>query len=188
MARFPAVVVALSVACGSAFVAGQARVTQEGRAIVKFRRPEVTAVASYEYSQRTHDGAWLLIEFAVQAAERIAIDRNEISLQGPGESRVVPVATQEQFLEDHEELNKLLQNAVVTRRPLANFFTTRPQPTIRFFSRPGGIVHDSAATNLDEVAAGDLLFKAPDGRWPAGSYRLRLNHAKAKAELPLELK
>ena len=134
MARFTAVVVALGVACGSAFVAAQSRVTQEGRAIVRSRSPEVNAVAAYEYSQQHHESAWLLIEFAVQATERIAIHRTEISLRGPGEERVVALATQEQFLEDHQELDKLLQNAVVTRRPLSSYFVIPTKPTIQFFS------------------------------------------------------
>jgi hypothetical protein len=166
-------------------VDGQVR--QLGRAIVQFRSNEVSAVANYEYSQRNHDEPWLLIEFAVQARNRIAIHRDQLSLLGPDE-RVYPIATQPQFIEDHETLTRLLQNAEVWRRQLSSYFTTRPSmQTIRFFAQPGGIVHDSAATNLDEVAAGDLLFKSPDGRWNAGTYRLVLNHDKAKAALPITL-
>jgi hypothetical protein len=60
-------------------------------------------------------------------------------------------------------------------------------PTIRFFARPGSIVHDSAVSNLDEVATGDLFFTSPDGRWASGTYRLLLSHPQAPAELPIEL-
>jgi hypothetical protein len=188
MARLIVVAITLAVGGLPVYLEAQGRVSQQGRAIVEFRSPDVNAVAAYEYSQRNHAGQWILIEFAVQAAKRIAIHRNELSLHGPVEGRVVPLATQEQFLEDSQELNKLLQNAVVTRRPLASYFTIPPKPTIVFFSAPGRIVHDSAVTNIDEVATGDLFFKAPDGRWPAGGYRLVLNHEQAKAELPIELK
>jgi hypothetical protein len=42
-------------------------------------------------------------------------------------------------------------------------------------------------TNEDLVAMGDIFFKSPDGRWPAGEYRLRISHERARAELPIEL-
>lgn len=175
-----------AVALASGILSAQGRVKQHGRAIVEYRSPDVHAVAAYEYSQRNHAGAWLLIEFAVQASHRIAIHRDEFSLIRPNEE-VVRLATQEQFLEDHQELTQLQQNAKIWRRPLNSYFRTPPLGTIRFFTAPGAVVHDSAATNLDEVASGDLFFKSPTGRWEAGTYRLVLNHERAKAELPLTL-
>jgi hypothetical protein len=167
--------------------AQQARVRQHGRAIMEYSAPDVKAVAAYEYSRQHHDTAWLLVELAVVAKERIAIHRDQIRLVTPEEGRSVRVASQEQFLEDHEAINKLLQNAVVSRRPLDSYFTTRPQPTIRFFSFPGRTVSDSFVTNQDEVAAGDVLFRSPDGTWAAGTYRLVIDHEKAKAEIPITL-
>ena len=177
----------LALVCASVLVSAQARVKEYGRAIVQYSGPEVKAVASYGYSQEHHDSAWLLIEFAVVAKERIAVHRNEFTLLTPDERRV-PLATQQQFLDDHQVLTPLLQNALIWRRPLDSYFTTRPQLTIRFFSKPGGLVQDTAVTNQDEVAAGDLFFKSPDGAWKAGTYRLVLNHQQAKAELPIVLK
>lgn len=186
MHRLTALALSVGILCTSGYLFAQGRVEQHGRATVEYRSPDVNAVAAYDYSQRNHDGPWLLIEFGVQAAKRIVIHRDHISLLGPDERRV-PVATQQQFLEDHDELNKLLQNAQIWRRPFNSYFAVRPQQTIRFFSKPGGIVHDSAVSNLDEVAVGDLFFKSPDGRWPAGTYRLVLDHEQAKAELPIRL-
>ena len=183
--RFMALAAVL--ACASA-AAAQGRIKEYGRAIVQYSSPEVKAVASYGYAQQNHDSAWLLIEFAVLAKERIAVHRNEFSLLTPDERRV-PLATQQQFLEDHQVITRLLQNASVWRQPLTPYFTARVQPTIAFFRRPGGLVQDSAVTNLDEVATGDLFFKSPDGTaWKAGTYRLVLNHQQAKAELPIVLK
>ena len=186
MSRLAALVVCVSVVSGSIGALAQGRIRQQGRAIVEYRSPEVNAVAAYEYSQRNHGGTWLLIELGVQSAKRIAVHRNQISLVGPDERRV-PVATQQQFLDDHQELNQLLQNAQIWRRSLTPYFVTQPAGTIRFFSYPGRIVHDSFVTNLDEGAVGDLFFKSPDGLWPAGTYRLVLNHEQAKAELPIAL-
>ena len=186
MRRLTALALTAAVLITSGALSAQGRIKQQGRAIVEYRSPEVTAVAAYEYSQRNHGGTWLLIEFGVQASKRIAIHRDEFSLVTPDE-RAVRLATQEQFLEDHQELTKLLQNAKIWRRPLHSYFRTPPQYTIRFFTTPGSVVHNSAATNLDEVAAGDLFFKSATGRWEAGTYRLVLNHQQAKAELPITL-
>jgi len=187
MKRLTAAALSIGLFCAAGSLHAQGRVRQHGRAIVEYSSPQIKAVAAYEYSRRNHKGAWLLVELAVQTKERVAIHRDQISLLSADERRRIPVASQEQFLEDHEELNRLLQNALVSRRPLDSYFTTRPQPTIQFFSFPGRIVHDSAISNLDEVAAGDVLFKSPDGRWPAGTYRLVINHEEARAELPLAL-
>lgn len=170
----------------SAVIFAQGRIKQHGRAIVEYRSEEVAAVASYEYSQRNHDGAWLLIELAVQAKERIVLHRHELTLVGP-DGRSYPVATQPEFLEDHQALTALLQNASMWRRPFDSYFRSRTVKSIRFFSVPGSVVSDSAISNLDEVASGDLLFKSPDARWSAGVYRLVLNHAQASAELPIRL-
>jgi hypothetical protein len=103
----------------------QARLRQVGRAIIEHRSRSINAVAAYEYSQTNHDGAWLLVELAVLTRERIAIERDQISLLTPGE-QVVPVAAQQQFLADQQVLTQLMQNATVSRRPLSLYFTARP--------------------------------------------------------------
>ena len=187
MIRHTVLALAAAVVLGSGYLAAQGRVFQQGRATVEYRSPQVNAAAAYEYSHRNHSGEWVLVEFAVQAKDRIVIHRDDLSLLTPDE-RTIPVATQEQYLDDHAELTRLLQNATIWRRPLGVYFLTPPQATINFFASPGGLVSDEAITNLDEVAAGDLLFKSPDGRWRSGEYRLVLDHEKAKAVLPIVLK
>jgi hypothetical protein len=162
------------------------RVKQLGHAIVEFRSPDVKAVAAYEYSRRNHAAEWLLLELAVQATKRIAIERAQIHLL-TAEERRISLASQQEFLDGHQMLNGLLQNASIWRRPLTSYFNVRLQPTIRFFSYPGKNVQDSFVTNPDEVASGDLFFKSAGGGWAAGSYRLVMSHPDAKAELPIEL-
>ena len=89
---------------------------------------------------------------------------------------------------DSKSLTPLLQNATIFRRSLDDYFPSRPaQRTVNFFSQPGGIVHDSVMTHPDEVATGSLLFKAPKGTWQEGTYRLVLNHDRAKADVPITL-
>jgi hypothetical protein len=187
MSRTRAIVVGFSLLLASGqLVAQQTRVTLEGRATVQVRGPEGNAVAAWDYSRTNHNGPWLLIEFAIQARKRVAVDRNQITLLTPKEE-IVRLATQPQFLEDQQTLTRLLQNARVTRKPLDLFFTSPLQPTITFFSFPGRVVHDSFVTNQDEVATGDLLFKSPTGRWASGTYRLNVNHPEARVQVPIEL-
>jgi hypothetical protein len=186
MLRLVVTVASLAVFLSSAAVFAVGRVKEYGRATVEYRSEEVKAVASYEYSQRNHEGPWLLIEFAVQATPRIAIQRSQLVLMQPDE-QVVPLATQPDFLADQPTLSVLMQNAVIFQRPLSGFFSSPLHRTINFFTRPGGTVSESFVTNLDDVAAGNLLFKSPKGSWPAGTYRLALRHEKAGAELPINL-
>ena len=185
MNRFVVVALCMGLLLSAEFVSAQ-RVKQLGRSIVEFTSPDVKAVAAYEYARRNHSGEWLLVELAVQAKKRIAIERSQVNLLTADE-RTIPLGKQEDFLEGHEMLNGLLQNASIWRRPLSPYFTTRTQATIRFFSYPGRNVHDSFVTNPDEVAAGDLLFKSTGGGWASGTYKLVLSHPNAKAELPIEL-
>jgi hypothetical protein len=184
MIRLTIVTLCVGLLIASQLVAAQ-RVKQLGRSIVEFRSPDVKVVAAYEYSRRSHSGEWLLVELAVQATKRIAIERSQISVLTADE-RTIPLGKQEEFLDGHEMLSGLLQNASIWRRPLSPYFSTRLAPTIRFFSHPGKNVHNSFVTNPDEVAAGDLFFKSGAG-WASGAYRLVLNHPDAKAELPIEL-
>ena len=116
--------------------------------------------------------------------ERIAIERLDPFSH---DERAIPLASQQEFLDGHDMLSGLLQNATVWRRSMTSYFTVRPQQTIRFFSYPGRNVHDSFVTNLDETAAGDLFFKSTGGGWPSGAYRLVVRHQDASAELPIEL-
>ena len=176
------------VVCASALVAAQGRVKPYGKAIVEYKSPDALAVVNYEYSQRTHDGPWLLIEFALGTPHRVVIGRDQFSLVLPDERRL-PLASHQQYIEESAIVTRLYQNAAVFRRPLSSYFTSPLSLTIRFFpGKIGSLVQDTFATNVDEIAAGDLMFRHPDGKWAPGNYRLVLNHDKVKAELPLELK
>ena len=185
MSRLAVVVSCMCLLFAAEVVSAQ-RVKQLGRAIVEFSSPDVKVVAAYEYSRRNHNGEWLLVELAAQAKKRIAIERAQIHLLTADERRIA-LASQQEFLDGHQMLNGLLQNAKIWRRPLSPYFTTTPVATIRFFSYPGRNVNNSFVTNPDEVAAGDLFFKSAGGGWASGAYRLVLSHPDAKAELPIEL-
>ena len=185
MSRLAVVALCLGLLVAPEYVSAQ-RVRQLGHAIVEFTSPEVKAVAAYEYSRRNHGGEWLLVEMAVQAKKRIAIERTQITLLTSDE-QTIRLASQQDFLDGHTMINGLLQNAKVWRRSLDSYFAVRPKATIRFFTYPGRNVYDSFITNPDETAAGDLFFRSAAGSWPSGNYRLVMNHPDAKGELPIEL-
>ena len=188
MFRCPMALALTVLLAGAIALSAQGKIKQYGRATVEYRSDDVAVVANYDYSQKQHDGPWLLIDVAVQARKGpIVIERNELTLRTADE-QTIPLATQQLFLQDSEALTPLLQSATIFRRSLDDYFPSRPaHRTVNFFSRPGGLVHDSVMTHPDEVATGSLLFKSPKGNWPEGSYRLVLNHDKAKAELPIML-
>ena len=179
---------ALALLASTIALSAQGKVKQYGRATVEYRSDDVAVVANYDYSQKNHEGPWLLIDVAVQGRKGpIVIQRTELTLLTPDE-RAIPLATQQLFLQDSDSLVPLLQNATIFRRSLDDYFPSRPaQRTVNFFSRPGGLVQETVMTHPDEVAAGSLLFKAPSGKWQEGTYRLVLNHDKAKADLPIQL-
>jgi hypothetical protein len=185
MDRLTAVAVCACLLAASSPLVAQARLTKYGRATLQSSGPQGKAVALYDYSQQHHDGPWILVGLAVQARKRIAIEREQIALVTP-DGRRIPLASHEEYLDGRNEVNRLRQNAVVWKRPVEPYFNTDPRHTIQFFPE-SGIVTNSFITNLDEVAAGDLFFKAPDGTWPAGTYRLAVTHPDAQFEFPIEL-
>lgn len=188
MLRRPLFLALMVVAAGVVALAAQGRVKQYGRATVEYRSADVAVVANYDYSQKNHAGPWLLVTFAVQGLKApIVIQRTDLLMHAP-DGTTIPLATQQLFLQDHEQLTPLFQNAAIWKRSLDDYFPSRPaQRTVNFFSTPGALVHNSVMTHPEEVATGDLLFKAPDGTWKEGTYRLVLRHDKAMADLPITL-
>ena len=160
-----------------------------GRATVEYKDPNVQAVAIYDYSQRNHDGAWLLVQVGVALSERGAVKRDSFSVVMPG-GRVVPLATQEQFLADSAQITKLRQNARIFERPVLPYFPKSADGEfIRWFALPGeGTVRNPAIIPSEHgVVIGDLYFKSPTLRWDDGTYRLVFDNEKGHAELPIRL-
>jgi hypothetical protein len=147
------------------------------------------AVAIYDYSQRNHDSDWLLVQVGVALRERGAVKRDSFSVVMPG-GRVVPLATQEQFLADSAKITKLRQNASIFRRDVISYFPKSADGEfIRWFALPGdGTVRDPAIVPSEHgVIIGELYFKSPTLRWDAGTYRFVFDNDKGHAELPIRL-
>ena len=160
-----------------------------GRATVEYKDERVQAVVIYDYAQRNHDGAWLLVQIGVALRQRGAVRRDSFSVVMPG-GRVVPLATQEQFLADAPQITRLRQNASIHRRSLINYFPKSADgETLRWFALPGeGIVRNPAIVPSEHgVVIGDLYFKSPTLRWDDGTYRLVFDNDKGHAELPVRL-
>ena len=160
-----------------------------GRATVEYRDEKVQAVAIYDYSQRNHDGAWLLVQIGVALRERGAVTRESFSVVMP-DGRAVPLATQEQFLADSAQITKLRQNARMFEQPVLNYFPKSADGEyLRWFALPGeGTVrHPAIVPSEHGVVIGDLYFKSPTLRWDDGTYRLVFNDEKGRAELPIRL-
>ena len=67
---------------------------KQGKATVEYTHEGFHVVVNYDYSQRNHDGAWLLIDVAMASNTRFVLHRDNFSIVTP-ESRTVKLATQE---------------------------------------------------------------------------------------------
>ena len=194
MFRFATVVLLVVGATLSASQRGAAdnafpRTKPNGRATIEYKDEKVQAVAIYDYSQRNHDGAWLLVQIGVALRERGEVKRDSFSVVMPG-GRAVPLATQEQFLADSPQITKLRQNARIFERPVLTYFPKSADGEfIRWFALPGeGTVRNPAFVPSEHgVVIGDLYFKSPTLRWEDGTYRLVFDNDKGHAELPIRL-
>ena len=160
-----------------------------GRATVEYKDEKVQAVAIYDYSQRNHDTDWLLVQVGVALRERGAVKRESFTVVMPG-GRVVPLATQEQFLADSAKITKLRQNASIFRREVISYFPKSADGEfIRWFALPGeGTVRNPAIVPSEHgVIIGELYFKSPTLRWDDGTYRFVFDNDKGHAELPIRL-
>ena len=195
MLRFATVVL---LAAGAATLSASQRTAKDnafpntkpnGRATVEYKDDKAQAVAIYDYSQRNHDGPWLLIQIGVALRERGDITRASFSLVMP-DGRAVALATQEQFLEDATLTAKLRQNASIFQRPVLSYFPeSATGESLRWFVLPGeGTVRSLAVIPAEHgVVLGELYFTSPTRRWDAGTYRLVFDNEKGHAELPILL-
>ena len=160
-----------------------------GRATVLYEDERVRAVAIYDYSQRHHDRAWLLVQFGFALNEPAVVRRESIYIITPGGGNV-PLATQQQFLAaDTAQILQLRQNVGIFRRHIENYFpTTLGRNRMQWVALPGELVRDPLIIpTRDNIATGDLYFKSPTMRWEAGTHRLVFAHEKGHAELPILL-
>jgi hypothetical protein len=160
---------------------------KQGRATTEYRHEGFHVVVNYDYSQRNHSGAWLLIDVAMASNTRFVLHRDNFSIVSP-EGQTLKLATQENLAADGPGLWSLSQNSKIHRQNLDGFFAARSRELIKFFSFPfeRAISNESIVDN-DRMTTGALLFKSPESSWQAGTYRLAIDNEKAKAALPIAL-
>ena len=103
-----------------------------GRAAVEYKDDALQVVAAYYYSQRNHDSRWLLIEIAVGSTAPTRIRRSDVTLVTP-DDRVVPLASQRAFSQDHRRTRLLRQTAVATRHPVEGYLRERRAVPFQWF-------------------------------------------------------
>jgi hypothetical protein len=160
-----------------------------GRATVEYRDKQgLQVVLGYEYSQRHHDSAWLLIDFGARAEQRLVLDREHFKLASQA-GGWFPVASQRHFVEDGRVITSLRQNASIWRRDLGTYLGSLDRrERLKFFALPGeGVIVTGAMLDKDRITLGEIYFEMPAGSWEPGRYSLLLEHPHAKAALPIVL-
>jgi len=162
-----------------------------GRATPEYDHNDLHLVVNYDYAQRNHMTKWLLLDLAIASKRSFILHRKDITLLTP-DDRHLPVALQEELLEDTAGITLVLQNARIWRRDLTSYFNERdggiPNEQIRFQAFPlGRTVSDEVTVDRSHVTGGQLLFGRPRGRWDAGTYRLEVNTDTGLAALPIKL-
>jgi hypothetical protein len=162
-----------------------------GRATPEYDHDGLHVVVNYDYAQRNHKTKWLLLDLAIASKQSFILHGKDLTLLTP-DGRRLPVAPQEELLEDGAGITLVLQNARISRRDLLSYFNQRaggvPNEEIRFQAfPPGRTVSSEVTVNRDHVTLGQLLFRTPRGSWDAGTYRLEVNTDAGLAALPIEL-
>ena len=162
--------------------------TRLGKATVQFRDSQLQVVLNYEYSQRSHNSAWLLVDFGARAEKRLVLDREHFKLVSQA-GEWFPVASQRHFLDAAKEIQSLRQNASVWRRDLGSYLGALNQrERLKFFALPGeGVVITGALLDKDRNTLGELYFEMPRGSWDSGDYALLIEHPQASIKLPISL-
>ena len=162
-----------------------------GRATPEYDRDGLHVVVNYDYAQRNHKAKWLLLDLAIASKQSFILHRKDITLLTP-DGRQLPVAPQEELLEDSPGITLVLQNARISRRDILSYFNQRsggvPNEEIRFQGfPPGRTVSSEVTVDRDHVTVGQLFFRTPRGSWEAGTYRLEVNTDAGVAALPIKL-
>jgi hypothetical protein len=187
MLRTLAILLAAVLSTGAQLAQSFPHTSKNGRATAVYRHEGLTFVANYDYSQRNHDRAWLLLDVALGSNTRFVLHRDNFTLVTPG-GQTISLASQEQGEADPNGINTLIQNARIHRRELTGYFPQRRQETLHFVSLPfSRSISEEGIVDNDRVTTGPLLFWSSDGSWPEGTYRLVLDNERAKAALPITL-
>src|SRR5262245_240131 len=120
----------IAATCGGALTIAQQKewsfphTSRNGRATPEYQNGGVHVVVNYDYSQRNHKTAWLLVDMAMASRRRFVLHQDHIKLLTPG-GRELPVAPQSAIIDDSAKVTMLLQNARIFRQELVSYFSQR---------------------------------------------------------------
>jgi hypothetical protein len=161
-----------------------------GSAVSEYNDGKAQVIAAYYYSQRQHDGPWVLVELGFRPRSRDVLRRDHIEIETPA-GEIVPLSGQRRWGADPTRAVRLLQQATPTRHQVRPYFGSAANINrLRFFSRPqdGYTVVDLEDSFWDPVLIGDLFFESPTGTWAPGRHVLTIGYERGTAALPLDLK
>ena len=156
-------------------------------ATVEYSHDGLKVVISYNYSQTNHDTPWLIIDLAASSRRHFVLRPEHVTLVTP-DGGIVALARRGVVLADW--MNTRSHIAVAMRDELRGYFTGESVEILPFFvTRHLKLMpYDEAIVDNNHMTQGPLYFRSPKERWPAGTYRLTIDHERAKAALPVTLK
>ena len=156
-------------------------------ATVEYSHEGLKVVVNYNYSQTNHDTPWLIIDLAASSRRPFVLRPEHVTLATP-DGGIVALAKRGVVIADF--MNTRSHLAVAVRDELRGYFTGETVEILPFFiTRQLKVMpYDEATVDNDHMTQGPLYFRSPEGRWPAGTYRLTIDHERAKAALPVTLK
>jgi len=156
-------------------------------ATVEYSHEGLKVVVNYNYSQTNHDTPWLIIDLAASSRRPLVLRPEHVTLVTP-DGGIVALAKRGVVIADF--MNTRSHLAVAVRDELRGYFTGETVEILPFFiTRQLKVMpYDEAIVDIDHMTQGPLYFRSPEGRWPAGTYRLTIDNERAKAALPVTLK
>ena len=155
--------------------------------LVVYDDGDFLASASYRYSQRNHDSAWLVAHLVLGSPERITIRREDIVLVRP-DGLEVPPATQRERRRDLEGVRRLLNERTNwpetvrfalprDRFSLGYRFEFGVDESVRRLNPLGGPDLGRIPDRVVRIEArgaisGNVFFVSPDGSWEADVHAL----------------
>ena len=156
--------------------------------LVMYDDGDFLASASYRYSQRNHDSAWLVVHLVLGSPERVTIRREDIVLVRPDGLELVP-ATRRERRRDLEGVRGLLNQRAnwpetVRFNPPRDRFdrgfyrfefgVDEPVRGVDPFGAPelGRIPDRTVRIDAGGGMRGDVFFVSPDGSWEADVHAL----------------
>jgi hypothetical protein len=175
----------LIVGCSSAEPTDDPGVDRMGQYILMSKGPEAEAVIGYRHAQNQLGSEWLMLEVAMTSppGQTARIERKNISVRTPA-GVTIPMATQNDFIQDFGSLQSFISAANVVRDPMDYWPPRKQTCPLEFFVEPGrGISYDQVTVNDFRACQGRFWFKVPGGV-QAGRYVLTIELEESEIRIP----